>query len=273
MHVQRFQHPYRAHPAPGTARKDGPDSSRRSERSRHAIYDAALASVAEVGYQRTTIEGIASRAGVGKQTIYRWWSSKADVLLEAFLDLSEQASEAAGGTPWEFPDTGDLAADLKFVLRATVDELLDPKFEAPSRALAAEGVVNARLGEQFVTKLLEPQLQLYVSRSCDRRRTAGRYGPTSTRGSRWNSSSRRSPSAGSSAADRSATAIRTPSSTTPCTASPRAERTPAAGSGHAGRRMVGRWKATEVRETPRAAPVTSARTGADAVPDSGLRTG
>ncbi|MCX4663495.1 TetR/AcrR family transcriptional regulator [Streptomyces uncialis] len=149
---------------PGTARKDGPDSSRRSERSRHAIYDAALASVAEVGYQRTTIEGIASRAGVGKQTIYRWWSSKADVLLEAFLDLSEQASEAAGGTPWEFPDTGDLAADLKFVLRATVDELLDPKFEAPSRALAAEGVVNARLGEQFVTKLLEPQLQLYVGR-------------------------------------------------------------------------------------------------------------
>ncbi|MFF2851557.1 TetR/AcrR family transcriptional regulator [Streptomyces sp. NPDC058001] len=145
-------------------RKPPPDAGRRSERSRRAIYDAALSLVADAGYQKTTIEGIAARAGVGKQTIYRWWSSKAEVLLEAFLDLQDQAAEAAGGTPFTFPDTGDLAADLKLVLRATVDELLDPKFEEPSRALAAEGVVNAQLGAEFVTKLLEPQLQLYVDR-------------------------------------------------------------------------------------------------------------
>ncbi|MDF9803357.1 AcrR family transcriptional regulator [Streptomyces sp. HB372] len=60
-----------------------PDSSRRSDRSRRAIHDAALALVGEVGYRRTTIEGIAARAGVGKQTIYRWWPSKAAVLMEA----------------------------------------------------------------------------------------------------------------------------------------------------------------------------------------------
>lgn len=153
--------------------KPAPDSARRSERSRRAIYDAALALVAEVGYPRTTVEGIAARAGVGKQTIYRWWDSKADVLLEAFLDLSEQAAEqaakAAGeqvvaGREYALPDTGDLAADLKYVLRATVDELLDPKFEAPSRALAAEGFVNEKLGREFVARLLEPQLQLYVAR-------------------------------------------------------------------------------------------------------------
>jgi AcrR family transcriptional regulator len=142
-----------------------PDTTRRSERSRRAIYDAAIALVVEVGYPRTTIEGIAARAGVGKQTIYRWWSSKADVLLEAFLDLSEQASrEAAPQEGYAIPDTGDLAADLKAVLRATVDELKDPRFEAPSRALAAEGVVDEQLGRIFVTKLLEPSLQLYVDR-------------------------------------------------------------------------------------------------------------
>lgn len=73
-----------------------PDSSRRSDRSRRAIYDAALALVGETGYARTTIEGIAARAGVGKQTIYRWWPSKAAVLMEAFLDLAaRQAEEAA----------------------------------------------------------------------------------------------------------------------------------------------------------------------------------
>ncbi|GAA2281305.1 TetR/AcrR family transcriptional regulator [Streptomyces atrovirens] len=147
-----------------SANQSVPDVTRRSERSRRAIYDAALALVAEIGYPKTTIEGIASRAGVGKQTIYRWWSSKADVLLEAFLDLGEQAAEAAGQAPYTFPDTGDLAADLKQVLRATVDEMRDPAFEAPSRALAAEGVVNEELGREFVAKLLEPQLQLYVDR-------------------------------------------------------------------------------------------------------------
>jgi AcrR family transcriptional regulator len=145
-------------------KQPAPNSTRRSEKSRRAIYDAALALVVEVGYPRTTIEGIAARAGVGKQTIYRWWSSKAEVLMEAFLDLGRQASQDAGQEPYTIPDTGDLAADLKAVLRATVDELKDPRFEAPSRALAAEGVVDERLGRQFVAKLLEPSLQLYVDR-------------------------------------------------------------------------------------------------------------
>ncbi|MEU9359402.1 TetR/AcrR family transcriptional regulator [Streptomyces sp. NPDC048301] len=144
-----------------------PDASRRSDRSRRAIHDAALALVGEVGYARTTIEGIAARAGVGKQTIYRWWPSKAAVLMDAFLDLgARQAAESAPGGEGGhvFPDTGDLAADLKLVLRATVDELNDPVTEAPTRALTAEGIIDPALGAQFVEKLLEPQIQLYVTR-------------------------------------------------------------------------------------------------------------
>jgi len=156
--------PDRATPDRVASDRATPDATRRSDRSRRAIRAAALALVAEVGYPRTTVEGIAARAGVGKQTIYRWWPSKADVLLEAFLELGEQAARDAGQEPYRIPDTGDLAADLKAVLRATVDELLDPRFEAPARALAAEGLVNEPLGREFVAKLLEPQLQLYVDR-------------------------------------------------------------------------------------------------------------
>ncbi|MEI7033769.1 TetR/AcrR family transcriptional regulator [Streptomyces pratensis] len=144
-----------------------PDSSRRSDRSRRAIHDAALALVGERGYRRTTIEAIAARAGVGKQTIYRWWPSKAAVLMEAFLDLAARSAEEAGpqaGGEHGIPDTGDLAADLKRVLRATVDELNDPALEGPTRALTAEGVVDAKLGAEFVEKLLDPQLALYVTR-------------------------------------------------------------------------------------------------------------
>ncbi|MEX0170928.1 TetR/AcrR family transcriptional regulator [Streptomyces sp. LMG1-1-1.1] len=145
--------------------KAAPDASRRSERSRRAIFDAALALVSETGYAKTTIEGIAARAGVGKQTIYRWWPSKAAVLLDAFLDLAARANEALGGAAdSEIPDTGDLAADLRYVLRATVDEMNDPTFDGPTRALAAEGIVDPELGARFTEALLEPQLRYYVRR-------------------------------------------------------------------------------------------------------------
>ncbi|MFF3641995.1 TetR/AcrR family transcriptional regulator [Streptomyces sp. NPDC002564] len=171
------------------AQKTAPDSTRRSERSRRAIYDAALALVGEVGYAKLTIEAIAARAGVGKQTIYRWWSSKGAVLLDAFLDLAEQASraaeegrdgvdgtEGAEGAEAGIPNSGDLEADLKYVLRATVDEFNDPKYDAPYRALAAEGLLNPELGAEFVEKLLEPQLQLYVKR-VEQAREAGHVAP------------------------------------------------------------------------------------------------
>ncbi|MEU8955589.1 TetR/AcrR family transcriptional regulator [Streptomyces sp. NPDC048518] len=164
------------------AQKTAPDSTRRSERSRRAIYDAALALVDEVGYAKLTIEAIAARAGVGKQTIYRWWPSKGAVLLDAFLDLGEQAAreanEKAGSEEiqTEIPDTGDLAADLKFVMRAIVDEFNDSKYDAPYRALAAEGLLHPELGAEFVEKLLEPQLQLFVTR-VRRAQDAGQVGP------------------------------------------------------------------------------------------------
>ncbi|WP_328925422.1 TetR/AcrR family transcriptional regulator [Streptomyces sp. NBC_00190] len=139
-----------------------PDASRRSDRSRRAILDAALALVGEVGYNRLTIEAIAARAGVGKQTIYRWWPSKAAVLLDASLALTGDAEAAA---EWAgFPDTGDLAADLKHVLRATVDQLLDEKYAAPTRALTAAGATDPELGARFTERLLEPQLALYEAR-------------------------------------------------------------------------------------------------------------
>lgn len=148
-------------PAPSPSART-PDAARRSDRSRRVILDAALALVGEVGYNKLTIEAIAARAGVGKQTIYRWWPSKAAVLLDASLALAGDA-EAAG--EWAgFPDTGDLAADLKYVLRATVDEFNDEKYEAPARALTAAGATDPELGARFTEQLLEPRLALYEER-------------------------------------------------------------------------------------------------------------
>ncbi len=162
-----------------------PDSTRRSERSRRAIYEAALSLVGEAGYARTTIEGIAARAGVGKQTIYRWWPSKAAVLLEAFIDLGEQAAKAAGSGDgvYEFPDTGDLAADLRTVLRATVDELVDPRYEAPTRALTAAGRRRPPWARSSWRSCSNRRSGCTRS-GCARRRRPAAYGTGSTRASR-----------------------------------------------------------------------------------------
>ncbi|MEU5614718.1 TetR/AcrR family transcriptional regulator [Streptomyces sparsogenes] len=151
------------------ADKAAPDSSRRSERSRRAILDAALELLGELGYPRLTIEAIAARAGVGKQTIYRWWPSKAAVLLDAFTDLGTspegaEAPEGAERAGAALPDTGDLEADLKLVLRAAVDQMDAPAYDLPARALTAEGLVNPELGAHFVAQVLEPPLRLFAER-------------------------------------------------------------------------------------------------------------
>ncbi|WP_238420134.1 TetR/AcrR family transcriptional regulator [Gordonia sp. 'Campus'] len=130
----------------------GPDHSRRRARSREAILEATRALVADEPYGKVTMEAIAARAGVGKQTIYRRWSSKSAVVFAAVLDLSE----GVDGQAVELPDTGDLEADLKTVLRATVDEFADPSFDRLIRAVNAEVVNDAELAAEYRDKLAQP---------------------------------------------------------------------------------------------------------------------
>ncbi|MFI0465131.1 TetR/AcrR family transcriptional regulator [Saccharopolyspora sp. 5N102] len=134
------------------ASRKTPDATRRSERSRVAILTAARELIAEVGYAKLSIEAIAARAGVGKQTIYRWWSSKGAVVFDSLLALSE----GADGEGIALPDTGDIEADLKTVLRATAAEFADPEFEAPIRALNTEIINDAELAAIYREKMATP---------------------------------------------------------------------------------------------------------------------
>ena len=63
-----------------------PDKSRRNSKSHEAILEATVKLLGSSGYVDFSIEKVASQAGVGKQTIYRWWSSKADLVLEVWRD-------------------------------------------------------------------------------------------------------------------------------------------------------------------------------------------
>jgi AcrR family transcriptional regulator len=81
---------------------------RRSARSHAAVLKAACDLAGSRGYAATSIEEIAAAAGVGKQTIYRWWPNKAALFIEVYGSL----------VPTDFvaDDTGTLAGDLAALL-------------------------------------------------------------------------------------------------------------------------------------------------------------
>ncbi|HWE91607.1 MAG TPA: TetR/AcrR family transcriptional regulator [Pseudonocardiaceae bacterium] len=122
-----------------------PDSARpgrkRSETSRQAILTAAAELFGEVGYAGLTIEGIAARAGTGKQTIYRWWPSKADVLLDALADKTDLQVP--------IPDEGSFAADLRAFLAASFALGRYPQVREVLRAVMAQAQVDVAFGERF----------------------------------------------------------------------------------------------------------------------------
>ncbi len=103
----------------------------RSRRAESAILEATIALLAELGFGGLTIDGIAARAGVGKATIYRHWSSKAEVAVEAFRAFIP---------PLDDPDTGSLADDIRSVVHQIVDGLSNSPLAGilPSLVEAAE---------------------------------------------------------------------------------------------------------------------------------------
>jgi AcrR family transcriptional regulator len=92
---------------PKATSEDAP-KARRSAASHQAILKATVKLIEASGYKHLTIEGIATEAGVGKQTIYRWWRSKADLVMEAYMSTSDVRVPE--------PDTGNLESDLLAIL-------------------------------------------------------------------------------------------------------------------------------------------------------------
>jgi AcrR family transcriptional regulator len=133
-----------------------PLASRRKERSRLAILDAALALCAEQGYGSLTIEAIAARAGVGKQTIYRWWPSKGAVLLEALC------RESAANVPT--PDTGDIVADVRAIVSDVTRLFTQPEFGPQLAALICEAQRDPVIGPALLERFIRPRRAPIVER-------------------------------------------------------------------------------------------------------------
>ena len=116
----------------------------RSDEAHKAILDATLELLADVGFSALKVEGVASRAGVGKATIYRRWRSKLPLVVEAFSLLPSL----------EEVDSGDLVTDLKQMLRAYLE-----LFNTTPLGTVLPSLAGERRHNQALSKLLDPVLR------------------------------------------------------------------------------------------------------------------
>ncbi|WP_433249865.1 TetR/AcrR family transcriptional regulator [Streptosporangium sp. CA-135522] len=136
-----------------------------SARSRAVILQAALDLCAEQSYAAVTMEAIATRARVGKPTLYRWWPSKGMLILEA-------VTERLGEPYFTIPDTGDLATDIRTWIH-TVTTIFT---EEELRGILA-GVVGSAQHDPDLAAILHTQVHIPLSeRNRERIRAAQEHG-------------------------------------------------------------------------------------------------
>jgi AcrR family transcriptional regulator len=138
-----------ADPEKGTRTPKGRAVHRRNENARLAVLHAADDLLVERGFGGVTIEGIAARAGVAKQTIYRWWPSKVDVLLDTLIDDA--------GRQLAIPSTGSALEDARRYLRALARFLTKEPAGKVLLALIGEAQHDEKAAALFKERYLVPQ--------------------------------------------------------------------------------------------------------------------
>jgi len=134
--------------APGAAEASGPRGRPRSREADRAILTATVELLASKGLAAMSIEEVAARAGVGKATIYRRWSSKGLLALDAFV-ASFRAQQP-------LPDTGTLRGDLIAALRAWVRAVTTTSMGPMLTGLIAEAQHDPDLHAAWRDRVVEP---------------------------------------------------------------------------------------------------------------------
>ncbi|MEU6476551.1 TetR/AcrR family transcriptional regulator [Streptomyces sp. NPDC047017] len=146
--------------------------NRRDEGARLAVLHAADDLLAENGFGALTVEAIARRAGVAKQTIYRWWPSKVEILLDTLIEDSGKRLSV----PVEQPTADSIRDYLRdFALFLTGDPAGKVLL-----ALIAEAQHDPDTAERFHERYLGPrrdQEREMLARAIDAGEVAPGLGP------------------------------------------------------------------------------------------------
>jgi AcrR family transcriptional regulator len=120
----------------------------RSEDCRRRILTAARELLDERGLRAMTIEAIAERAGTSKVTIYRWWSHKAGIVLDAILeDITPRAPRRVSESPLQA-----LHDEMMLLCR-----FLQGHVGRSLIGVVAEGVLDPEIGEAYREHWIKPR--------------------------------------------------------------------------------------------------------------------
>ena len=129
------------------------------------ILDATLAVLAEEGYDGTTIDLVAARAGSARATVYRRWPTKAELILAAVAHMSRGDVDQG-----ELPDTGTFRDDMVAMILPLDDAQQQMRIKAMT-ALLSLPQDDARLGEAARHAGLGPWIEVnrtLIQRAIDR---------------------------------------------------------------------------------------------------------
>jgi AcrR family transcriptional regulator len=128
----------------------------------HRITTAAAELLLERGFDKTTVDEVAARAGVGKATVYRRWPSKDDLAVSAMERLYD--------AEFPEPDTGSIRTDLAESYRSVVAFVNSPEGEAFLRMSIAESVRDERIAALYRASTIrrEEQSRKTFQRAIDR---------------------------------------------------------------------------------------------------------
>jgi AcrR family transcriptional regulator len=118
----------------------------RNESCSTSILSATIDLVAELGIASLTMDAVAVRAGVGKATIYRRWSSKEALMLDAWMSCVSTQS---------VPDTGSLRSDLEEMFLRADHPLSDEAMQRVFPQMIAAAKVNPEVNEAYLAFLAE----------------------------------------------------------------------------------------------------------------------
>ncbi|HZR52125.1 MAG TPA: TetR/AcrR family transcriptional regulator [Streptosporangiaceae bacterium] len=126
----------------------------RSEQAEQAIIDATLELFGERGVEGVCVEAVAARAGVGKATIYRRWSSKEDLLIAALGSLKSPLPEPRGES---------VRDDLVLLLAAMIRDASDPRYMRQFAMLHGEASQYPRVLARYTETVVEPRREVIRS--------------------------------------------------------------------------------------------------------------
>ncbi|MGI5378301.1 TetR/AcrR family transcriptional regulator [Streptomyces sp. CA-251387] len=131
---------------------------RATGRPRSAAADAAILAatreaLVEVGWSKLTLGDVATRAGVAKTTLYRRWSGKNELVVDAVAELFDEL---------ELPDRGTLAADIEGVVLQFAAILARPEAKSGLMAVVAEATRDEALRERIRESIVERQKRLVL---------------------------------------------------------------------------------------------------------------